>query len=78
MGSPLLLHSSDDIMQGLAAVAEEGLYRGYIGIMEKKMEAIILGFRVQGLGFRKIRDTILEVPIISIIVFGGLYWGPII
>ena len=28
-----------------------GVYRGYIGIMEKKMEAIILGFRVQDLGF---------------------------
>ena len=25
-----------------------GLYRGYIGIMEKKMEATILGFRVPG------------------------------
>ena len=24
------------------------LYRGYVGIMEKKMEATILGFRVPG------------------------------
>ena len=28
-----------------------GVYRGYIGIMEKKMEARILGFRVQDWGF---------------------------
>ena len=27
-------------------------------------------------GFPKIRGTILGVPIIRIIVFGGLYWGP--
>ena len=31
-----------------------------------------------GLGFPKIRGTLLEVPIIRIIVFGGLYWGPLI
>ena len=31
-----------------------GLHRGYIGMMEKKMETTIegVGFRVQGLGFR--------------------------
>ena len=27
-------------------------------------------------GFPKIRGTILGVPIIRTIVFGGLYWGP--
>ena len=27
-------------------------------------------------GFPKIRGTILGVPIIRIIVFWGLYWGP--
>ena len=26
--------------------------------------------------FPRIRDTLLGVPIIRIIVFGGLYWGP--
>ena len=26
-------------------------------------------------GFPKIRGTILEVPIIRIVIFGGLYWG---
>ena len=30
------------------------------------------------LGFPKIRGTILGVPIIRIIVFGGLYWGPLV
>ena len=29
-------------------------------------------------GFPKIRGTILGVPIIRIIVFWGLYWGPLI
>ena len=29
-------------------------------------------------GFPKIRGTILGVPILRIIVFGGLYWGPLI
>ena len=29
-------------------------------------------------GFPKIRGTILGVPIIKSIVFGGLYWGPLI
>ena len=29
-------------------------------------------------GFPKIRGTILGVPIIKIIVFWGLYWGPFI
>ena len=29
-------------------------------------------------GFPKIRGTFLGVPIIRIIVFGGLYWGPLI
>ena len=33
-----------------------------------------LGFR--GLGFPKIRGTILRVPIIRTIVYWGLYWGP--
>ena len=28
--------------------------------------------------FRKIRGTILEVPIIRTIIFWGLYWGPLI
>ena len=27
-------------------------------------------------GFAKIRGTILGVPVIRIIVFWGLYWGP--
>ena len=45
-------------------------------------------FRVKGLefrgsvwghmGFPKMRGTILEIPIIRIIVFGCLYWGPLI
>ena len=26
-------------------------------------------------GFPKIRGTLLGVPIIGIIIFGGLYWG---
>ena len=30
------------------------------------------------MGFPKIMSTILGVPIISTIVFGGLYWGPLI
>ena len=42
-----------------------------MGIMEKKMETTILG-----LGFPKIRGTILGVPMIRTIVFRGLYWGP--
>ena len=29
-------------------------------------------------GFPKIRGTFLGVPILSIIVYGGLYWGPLI
>ena len=29
-------------------------------------------------GFPKIRGTILRVPIIGIIVYWGLYWGPLI
>ena len=29
-------------------------------------------------GFPKIRGTILGVPIIRTIVFGGLHWGPLI
>ena len=29
-----------------------GLYRGYFGIIENKLEATILGFRVLGLGLR--------------------------
>ena len=29
-------------------------------------------------GFPKIRGTLLGVPIIRIIVFWGLYWGPLI
>ena len=29
-------------------------------------------------GFPKIRDTFLGVPILRIIVFWGLYWGPLI
>ena len=29
-------------------------------------------------GFPKIRGTLLRVPIIRIIVFWGLYWGPLI
>ena len=28
-------------------------------------------------GFPRIRGTIMGVPIIRIIVFGGLYWGPL-
>ena len=28
--------------------------------------------------FFKIRGTILKVPRLRIIVFGGLYWGPLI
>ena len=28
-------------------------------------------------GFPKIRGTFLRIPIIRIIVFGGLYWGPL-
>ena len=45
----------------------------------------ILGFRVQGLrfigfiwGFPKIRGTLLGIPIIRIIVYWGLYGGPLI
>ena len=30
------------------------------------------------MGFPRIRGTLLRVPIIRIIVFGGLYWGPLI
>ena len=29
-------------------------------------------------GFPKIRGTLLGVPVIRIIIFGGLYWGPLI
>ena len=35
-----------------------------------------LGFRVWR--FLKIRGTLLGVPILRIIVFWGLYWGPLI
>ena len=31
-----------------------------------------------GFGFPKIRGPILGVPIIRIIVYWGLYWGPLI
>ena len=41
--------------------------------MEKKMENE-MGFK--GLGFPKIRGTLLGVPIIRTIVFWDLYWGP--
>ena len=34
--------------------------------------------RMSKWGFPKIRGTLLGVPIIRIIVFGGLYWGPLI
>ena len=34
-----------------------------------------LGFRVQGLGFPKIRDTILGFPITRTMVLWGLYWA---
>ena len=30
------------------------------------------------MGFPKIKGTILWVPIIRIIIFSGLYWGPTI
>ena len=31
---------------------------------------------LQGLEFPKIRGTFLGVPIIRIVVYWGLYWGP--
>ena len=34
--------------------------------------------RVSYVGFPKIRGTFLGVPILRIIVFWGLYWGPLI
>ena len=37
-----------------------------MGIMEKKMEATIFGVRAWGFGFRKIRGTILGVPIVYV------------
>ena len=37
----------------------KGLYRGYIRIMEKKMDTTIEG---SGLGFTKMRGTILGAP----------------
>ena len=39
-------------------------------------EPILLGFDIWG--FPKIRGTSLGVPIIRIILFWGLYWGPLI
>ena len=47
--------------------------------LEKKMEnemetGIYRG--LWGLGFPKIGGTILGVPIIRIIIYWGLYWGP--
>ena len=35
-------------------------------------------FMKLGMGFPKIRGTILEVPIIRTSVFLGLFWGPLI
>ena len=47
------------------------VYWDSIGKMEKKMETTEVGFP-------KIRGTLLGVPIIRILVFWGLYWGPLI
>ena len=49
-----------------------------MGIIGKENGSYYLRFRVWGLGFPKIRGTILGVPIIRIIVFWGVYWGPLI
>ena len=43
--------------------------------MEKKMETTIQGL---GLGFPRIRGTLLGVPLIRIIVFPDLFWGHLI
>ena len=50
----------------IRATSKRG-YRGLIGV-------------VYGLGLRvsKIRDTFLEVIIMRVIVFWGLYWGPLV
>ena len=54
--------------------------------MEKSMNYEMQTYRPQytilrtpknGPGFPKIRSSIMGVPIIRIIVFGGLYWGPL-
>ena len=45
--------------------------------MENEMETVFCR-GLYGLGFPKIRGTILGVLIIRIIVFWGLYWGPLI
>ena len=39
---------------------------------------VIMLFCVITWGFPKIRGTFLGVPIIRIVVFGGLCWGPLI
>ena len=48
--------------------------------MEKKMENEMeteLYRGLQGFGFPKIRGAFLVVPIIRIIIFWGLDWGPL-
>ena len=35
------------------------IYRGHIGIMEKKMETTIMGYICRGLGFRWIPDPVI-------------------
>ena len=55
----------------------KGLYRGYIGIMEKKMDSTIQGLGFRYSGFPKIRGTFLGVPVIRTMVFGGLHGGPL-
>ena len=56
----------------ILGVPLKGLCRGSVEVMSG------LGIRVYGLGFPKIRGTILGVPIIRMIVFWDLHWGPLI
>ena len=47
------------------------------GALQSVEFRVVIGFRVDK-GFPKMSGTILGVPIIRIVTFWGLYWGPLI
>ena len=52
------------------------MYLMHAAIQPRQRGFRLFGFRIWG--FPKIRGTILGVPMIRIIVYGGLYWDPLI
>ena len=53
---------------------------GHLGCISMKLHpgSVVGRLAAQQCGFPRIRGTILVVPVIILIVFGGLYWGPVI